>query len=164
MRHIKTINEFSTESSNSLKWWSNLQPDDQQTMAEKYFPDNTFGALALSDEDIESIYLSEFKNIGEGKAHDVVKKQYAKKPWDPDKKHEFRTKIKNHVKSVGQKTNQVGNDLEVICGDKVVAQIMFRDDYVGVKKIDAKFADEFKYSELGDIKRSIGNIIKSCKD
>lgn len=103
-------------------------------------------------------------DIFEGKAHDVVKKQYGKKPWDPDKKHEFRTKIKNHVKSVGQKTNQVGNDLEVICDDKVIAQIMFRDDYVGVKKSGAKFADEFKYSELGDIKKSIGNIIKTCKD
>jgi hypothetical protein len=133
-------------------------------MAEKYFPDNTSGALALSDEDIESIYVSEFKSIGEGKAHEVVKKMHSKKPWDPQKKDEFRIKVKNHVKSLECTTRQVGNDLEIICNDEMVAQVMFRDDYVGVRPTGNKFTDEFGYEELGKIKSNITGVIKKCKD
>jgi hypothetical protein len=37
---------------------------------------------------------------------------------------------------------------------------MFRDDYVGIKKLGTKFADEFSYSELGKIKSKINDILK----
>lgn len=102
-------------------------------------------------------------DVFEGVAFKDTKKPYSKKAWDPDKKADFRNKIESHVKSLGCKTKQVGNDLEVSCDDKVSIQVMFREDYVGVKKHGNKFVDEFKYTELGKIKSKITDIIKDKK-
>ena len=44
-------------------------------------------------------------------------------------------------------------------GDTIL-QVMFRQDYIGLKKTGAKFTDEFKYDELGKIKSKIGEIVK----
>ena len=46
----------------SQDWWYNIQPYDQQELVEKYFSDNQFGALAVSTNDIVSIFKKEVKN------------------------------------------------------------------------------------------------------
>lgn len=99
----------------------------------------------------------------EGKTFKDTKKLYPTKVWDADKKSDFKLQIENHVKSQQLKTNEVGNDLEIICDDNVIAQVMFRNDYVGVKEKDVKFTKEFKYTELGKIKSEISKIIKKYK-
>jgi hypothetical protein len=40
---------------------------------------------------------------------------------------------------------------------------MFRDDYIGIKKVGVKFTDEFEYTQLGDIKKALTKIINNCK-
>lgn len=99
-------------------------------------------------------------NLFEGRTFDIVKKPFDKQPWDEDRKEGFRKKIKDHLKSQRCKTKQVGNDFEVYYGDEYIAQINFRDDYVGIKKEGNKFAKEFKYSELGKIKSELSDIVK----
>lgn len=99
----------------------------------------------------------------EGVAFKDTKKPYAKKSWDPDKKLDFKNKIKVHVKSLGATVKEVGNDIEILCdGDKVV-NVMFRDDYVGIKKPGDKFVDELKYTDYGKIRSKVTDIIKNCK-
>lgn len=102
-------------------------------------------------------------NSNEGKTFQDTKKLYPKKVWDADKMVDFRNKIKDHVKSQQLKTKQVGNDLEIICNDDVIAQVMFRNEYVGIKEKGAKFTSEFEYTELGKIKIAVSSIIKKCK-
>lgn len=112
-------------------------------------------------------HIKEFKlfeiEVSEGKTFKDTKKLYPKKVYDSDKKVDFKIQIKNHVKSQQLQTKEVGNDLEVLCNGDLVAQIMFRNDYVGVKEEGAKFVDEFKYTELGKIRSFISDIIKKCK-
>jgi hypothetical protein len=107
-------------------------------------------------------HLKDF-SIFEGQAFKDTKKKHAKKAWDPDKRADFREKIEDHVKSQGMKTKKVGNDLEILHDAEMIAQIMFREDYVGVKKSGVKFTDEFEYTELGKIKSKVSEIIKASK-
>jgi len=102
-------------------------------------------------------------NLFEGKTHETTKKSHSKKAGDPDKKEEFRSKIKTHVKSQDMKTKEVGNDLEVLCDGEMIAQVMFRNQFVGIKSRESKFTSEFKYTELGKIKSKISEIIKKNK-
>jgi len=46
----------------SQDWWCNIQPYDQQELVQKYFSDNQFGALAVSTNDIVSMFKKEVKN------------------------------------------------------------------------------------------------------
>jgi ribosomal protein S19 len=80
-----------------------------------------------------------------------------------NQKEAFRDKVKSHVKSQDCTTKQVGNDLEVSLNGDHIVQVMFRDDYVGVKKQGTKFTDEFEYTQFGDIKKALSKIIKDCK-
>lgn len=41
------------------EWWENLSPEEQQNLADKYYPENDFGALSLSSEEIENIFNNE---------------------------------------------------------------------------------------------------------
>ena len=41
------------------EWWDSLQPDEQQELFEKYYPDNNFGALAADENDINHLYEKE---------------------------------------------------------------------------------------------------------
>ena len=75
----------------------------------------------------------------------------------------MRKKVKDHIKSQECDTKQVGNDLEVHCDDKHIAQVMFRKDYIGVKKVGNKFPKELGYDELGKVKSELSDIIKSSK-
>lgn len=108
-------------------------------------------------------HIINFK-LFEGKTFKDTKKLYPKKVWDADKKVDFTIQIKNHVKSQRLETKEVGNDLEILFRGDVVAQVMFRNDYVGVKAKGEKFVDEFKYTELGKIKSAVSSIIKKCKN
>lgn len=74
----------------------------------------------------------------------------------------MRKKVKDHVISQGCDTKQIGNDLEIHLDKEHIAQVMFRADYIGVKKVDNKFPKEFGYDELGKIKTELSVIIKSC--
>lgn len=104
--------------------------------------------------------FQDWGKVSEGRAFKDTKKPYQKKASDPDKKSDFREKIEDMVKSKGLKTKQVGNDIEILKDGEMVAQVMFRDDYVGVKKKGVKFVDEFEYTELGKIKSKISEIVK----
>ena len=63
----------------------------------------------------------------------------------------------------GFSIDQVGNDFEIHFKDEMIMQVMFRDDYIGVKKHGVKFPDEFKYNQLGQIKSKVNEIIKDAK-
>ena len=102
--------------------------------------------------------------LGEGVAEKSVRTKDKHTEVKADKKDSFRKKLKDIIESHKDcKTKQVGDDLEVHCCDEHIAQVMFRADYVGVKKVGNKFPKEFGYEELGKIKAEISSIIKSCK-
>lgn len=76
------------------------------------------------------------------------------------KKLEFKSKIEDILKSmkdVDFKT--IGNDLEVKKEGEMIAQVMFRDDYMAFKKANNKFAKEFKYTEFGKFKKELKDIL-----
>jgi len=132
----------------------------------------------LNGYDIPKIYFNDVKNeiknilieyknymfkfgMNEGKAYKATKNVGGEDKYE-DKKELMRSKIEEIIKSNKCNFEQVGNDLEVICDDEHIAQVMFRKDYIGVKKVGVKFPTEFKYSELGKIKKELNEIIKSC--
>jgi hypothetical protein len=71
----------------------------------------------------------------------------------------MRKKIGDHVKSQGCKTKQVGDDFEVHLDNTHIAQIMFRNDKITVRKEGNKFGKDFDYNKLGDIKKELSKII-----
>ena len=78
-----------------------------------------------------------------------------------DRKESFRNQIESLLKShKSLEVKRVGNDFEVHKDSKMILQIMFRDGYIGLKKSDAKFTDEFDYNQLGKIKSKINEIVK----
>jgi hypothetical protein len=101
-------------------------------------------------------HLKSFNQLNEGK----TEKGYKSKDSDV-KKETFRSKVKDHVKSKGCDIKQVGNDLSIYISKDHIAQIMFRDDKITVKKEGNKFGKDFKYDELGKIKSEISSIIKN---
>jgi hypothetical protein len=98
--------------------------------------------------------------LGEGVTEKSVKTKDKHTEVKADKKDSFRKKVKDLVSSQKDcKVKQTGDDFEIHCSDEHIAQVMFRSDYVGVKKVGNKFPKEFGYEELGKIK----SIINSCK-
>lgn len=169
MKYIKPVKEFfffdedsHANPSKERSWWNELDQKMQQELANKYLKNTDL--KKISDEDIKTIFDGEHDSLAEGKTFKDVKKMHPKKAWDPDKKHDFRQKVKDHVKSQGLKTKQVGNDLEVMHNDDMIMQVMFRDEYVGVREKGKKFTDEFDYTELGKIKSKVSEIVKSHKE
>jgi hypothetical protein len=96
--------------------------------------------------------------VKEGRAYDVAKKG-KKESHDVSK---FQGMIESHVYGLGAKIKQVGNDFEIHYGGEHIAQVMFREDYIGVKKEGNKFPKEFEYTELGKIKSEITDLIKKA--
>ena len=85
----------------------------------------------------------------------------ASKEKDSDVKlDDFRTKVEEFLKGKDCKVKQVGDDFEVHFDDKHVAQVMFRKDLVTVKKVGSKFGKDFKYTQLGEIKKELTSILK----
>jgi len=104
------------------------------------------------------------ESLNEGVAEKSVRTKDKNTNIKADKKDSFRKKLKDIIESNKDcKTKQVGDDLEIHCCDEHIGQVMFRADYVGVKKVGNKFPKEFGYEELGKIKSEISSIIKSCK-
>jgi hypothetical protein len=96
--------------------------------------------------------------VKEGKAYKAVTSK------DKDIKiSSFQDKIESHISGLGAKIKKVGNDFEIHHDGEHIAQVMFREDYIGVKKEGNKFPKEFEYTELGKIKSEITDIIKSSK-
>ena len=107
-------------------------------------------------------HLQKF-NLFEGQAFKAMKQRDKKEVWDADRISTLQGKIKSHVISQGATIKKVGNDFEIHLEDKMVAQVMFRDDYVGIRKEGAKFVDKFNHTEFGKIKSLLTNIIKNNK-
>lgn len=101
--------------------------------------------------------------LGEGATEKAAKRQDKNLEVNQDKIESMRKKVKDHIKSQGCDTKLVGSDLEVHHDDKHIAQVMFRKDYIGVKKVGNKFPKELGYDELGKVKTELSDIIKSCK-
>lgn len=145
----------SVDSSSKAKdWWNGLNPEEQQALADEYFP----GALSLDRDDIEEIFRNEL-NSNEGKAFKASRNPFGDKTKE-DKKDQFRKAVEDHIKDKGCKTKKVGDDFEIHADGEHVAQVMFRNDKVTVKKQGNKFGKDFEYNQLGKIKAEITDIIK----
>jgi hypothetical protein len=96
--------------------------------------------------------------VKEGKAYKAVTSK------DKDVKIlNFQDKIESHISGLGCKIKKVGNDFEIHLAEEHIAQVMFREDYIGVKKQGNKFPKEFAYTELGKVKSEITEIVKMSK-
>jgi len=107
-------------------------------------------------------HLENFDNYdpkNEGKLYKATRIEHSKHDWDPDKSKEMREKVEVFLKSLKCKTKQIGSDLEVYFEDEYIAQVMFRKEFVAVKKDGAKFPKEFKYIEFGKIKSELKDLI-----
>jgi len=103
------------------------------------------------------------KNIKNWTSFNEGKAMIASKSKDNDvKKDTFRDKVEDILKSANLKFKKIGDDFEVNCGDKSL-QIMFRNDYIGLKVKGVKNTNEFKYNELGKVKSEIKKFEKECK-
>jgi hypothetical protein len=122
----------------------------------------------LNFDDFQKDKFSQVTKVKEGKAYKSSKpdKKIGKEGIKlTDKKENFRTEVKNLVKSHDDfSLKQVGNDLSIHKDGDHILQVMFRDDYVGVQKVGNKFPKEFEYNELGKIKKEIGDILKKEKE
>lgn len=100
------------------------------------------------------------KNLKSWTSFNEGKTMKASKSKDSDVKiEEFRETIENFLKNFKDaKVKKVGTDLEINLEDAKV-QVMFRKEFVGVKKVGEK-AEEFKYTELGKIKTEIKKQLK----
>lgn len=85
----------------------------------------------------------------------------ASKEKDSDVKlEEFRSKVKEFLKGKDCKVKQIGDDFEVHFDEEHVAQVMFRKDKMTVKKEGSKFGKDFKYNQLGDVKKELTSLLK----
>lgn len=109
-------------------------------------------------------HLKNFKLFEEGKTFNVTKQKNKKEVWEESQKDAFRDKVRSHIKSLGCTSSQTGNDLSIYLDKKHIAQAMFRDDYVGIKKVGNKFTEEFEYNKLGEIKKELTKIIKDSEE
>jgi hypothetical protein len=103
----------------------------------------------------ESDNISDYTyDVNEGK----VEKSHKSKDSDV-KKETFRDKVKDFLKSKDCKISQVGDDFEVHKDTEDIVQVMFRNDKITIRKEGNKFGKEFKYNQLGDIKKELTKII-----
>ena len=108
----------------------------------------------------EMKHVLSFSELNEGKTAKAAKKPFEKEVWDTDKKETFRTTIKDFLKGKDCKVKQVGDDFEVHLDGDHLAQVMFRKDLITVKKEGSKFGKDFKYTQLGEIKKELTSILK----
>jgi hypothetical protein len=121
----------------------------------------------MNFDDFQKGEVTKVTKVKEGKAYKSSKpdKKIGKEGLRlTDKKENFRTEVKNLVKSHKDfEMKQVGNDFSISKDGEHILQVMFRDDYVGIQKTGNKFPKEFEYNELGKIKKEISDILKSSK-
>lgn len=110
-------------------------------------------------EELNAKYRSRVSKTGRGIYEGRTEK--ASKEKDSDVKLEdFRTKVKDFLKGKDCKVKQVGDDFEVHFDGEHVAQVMFRKDKMTVKKEGDKFGKDFKYTQLGDVKKELTSLLK----
>lgn len=95
--------------------------------------------------------------VKEGRTYDVAKK-VSKETTDIGK---FQDMIEKHITELKAKVKKVGSDFEIHFNDKHIGQVMFRKDYIAVKKEENKFPKEFEYNQKSKIKSEITELIKS---
>jgi hypothetical protein len=105
-------------------------------------------------------YLSSFR-VFEGATEKAAKRKDKNIEVNPDKLDSMRKKIKDLLNSHDCVIKQEGDDFNVSLDKEKIMQIMFRKDYMAVKKTGNKFPKEFNYDELGKMKKEINDIIKS---
>jgi hypothetical protein len=96
-------------------------------------------------------------NVKEGRTYDVAKK-VSKESTDINK---FQDMIEKHITELKAKVKKVGSDFEIHYNGKHIGQVMFRKDYIAVKKEENKFPKEFEYSQKSKIKSEITELINS---
>ena len=170
MKHLKKFEEHLQMNSGWLQaglskariWWNELDGKTQKELCKKYLSSKCEGNVKYypSDKEVNTIWEGE-SVIEEGQTFKATKKPFEKKPYDPDKKVEFRKKLKDHIKSKGMEMRQNGDDLEVMFNHDILIQVMFRESYIGVRGKSDKFVTKFEYSELGKVKSMISDLIKN---
>lgn len=102
-------------------------------------------------------HLDRFESYNEGKTFRANK--------GSDNKIELiKSKVKEHINSIDDvEIGNVGNDITISIDGNKVGEIMFRDNYIGLRKEGQKFVDELGYNELGKIKFKINSMINSAK-
>jgi hypothetical protein len=109
-------------------------------------------------------HINNFDSFNEGKTFKANKKGYSKEYVGEDKIGLIKDKVKDHIKSIDDvEIGYVGSDFVIKVDGEKVAEIMFRDRYVGLRKEGQKFVDELGYNELGKIKFKINAIVNSFK-
>ena len=105
-------------------------------------------------------HIKSFK-LFEGKTQKANDVKHRQKPWDINKSEAIRSKIEEHLKSLQIDYKIIGSDIAAKCCDDTI-EIMFRKDYISVRKKGDKFTDEFEYSELGKVRKKITEICNVC--
>jgi len=130
---------------------------DMKTLRDTLKNKKSSGKIMNFDNFTKKDITTKVTKVKEGRTYDVAKKG-KKEKYDISK---FQETIQNHLRSLDVKIKKVGNDFEIHNSGKHIAQVMFREDYIGIKKEGNKFTKEFKYTELGKIKSEIRNIVKN---
>lgn len=132
------------------------KPIDMKSLRDAFKDKKSSGKIMNFDNFIKKDITTKVTKVKEGKTEQIAKKG-RKDSYDILR---FQDTIESHIKSLGGKIKKIGNDFELHYDSEHVAQIMFREDYIGVKKIGNKFPKEFKYSDLGKIKSEIKKILE----
>lgn len=172
MKNLKKFNEINLQGGNyengdkhSYTEVDNLDKKYSFTKEQLYdFVCNFVGAAGFSIKDIETAldtfdFDFDYSTHNEGKAFKASRNPFGDKTKE-DKKDQFRKAVEDHIKDKGCKTKKVGDDFEIHADGEHVAQVMFRNDKVTVKKQGNKFGKDFEYNQLGKIKSEITDIIK----
>jgi len=109
-------------------------------------------------------HLKNFE-LFEGKTEKAAKTGNKNTETKEDKTLSMRKKVTDEIKSLEDvKTKEDGkSDLSVYFKDEHVAQVMFRKDYIGVKKVGERDVSEFGYDKTGSVRGLVREIIKSKK-
>jgi hypothetical protein len=120
--------------------------------------DHLLGTVYGQEENEFTSWCEDSDNIADYISEGKVEKSHKSKDSDV-KKETFRDKIKDFLKSKDCKISQVGDDFEVHKDTEDIVQVMFRNDKITIRKEGNKFGKEFKYNQLGDIKKELTKII-----
>jgi hypothetical protein len=135
---------------------SRKKPIDMKELRDTLKSKKSSGKIMNFDNFLKKDITTKVTKVKEGKTQDIAKKG-KKDSYDISR---FQDIIENHIKSLQGKIKKIGNDFEVHYDGEYVAQIMFREDYIGIKKEGNKFSKDFKYNDLGKIKSELNKIIK----
>jgi hypothetical protein len=174
MKYLKTFEELTPEERAKLSNSPHKQKEEfekREKRIQKSYKEDPDGMYPRDDKKYDSDGskggwqdgMGKPSWLSEGATEKAAKRKDKNLEVNPDKMDSMRKKVKDHVESQGCETKQVGDDFEVHLDGEHIAQIMFRKDYIGVKKVGNKFPKEFEYTELGKIKSELSDIIKYNK-